>query len=209
MPLYGPIGAVKWGVRGPGTVFATLCLQGRLGRSRFCDPTCRVAPASCPAGALSDPDEEIATIRLFRGDGWRGRTLPSGVPGTGPSTSKRGACFPPEVHHHTGRLCSAGSGGLPRYPTSSLICGPPTPLRLRPGSGFPRVGLPLGMDAFLHRPDVRPRTSGASEGVEPGPPWPRLHPRTVRGLPGYRTARWHTCRGRTPRLGRRRLAQKR
>src|SRR5262249_20137442 len=65
-------------------------------------------------------------------------------------------------------------GRPPRYPTSALVCGPPTPLRPRPGSGCPRVGLPLGTDAFLSRPSVRPYTPGASEGVEPGPPSPRL-----------------------------------
>ncbi len=43
----------------------------------------------------------------------------------------------PKFVHHTGCLCSAGSGGLPRYPTSSLVCSPPTPLRHRPGLWFP------------------------------------------------------------------------
>src|SRR5262249_35859374 len=69
------------------------------------------------------------------------------------------------------------------------VCGPPTPLRLRPGSGSPCHSLPLGTDAFLSRPDVRPWTPGASEGVQPGPPSPRTNPRTARDLPGYRTAR--------------------
>ena len=117
-----------------------------------------------------------------------GAALPSGVAETGKAKSRPGACCPPEVRHHTDRLCSAGSGVLPRYPASSLVCGPPTPLRLRPCSGFPRGGLPPGTDAFLSRPGVRPSTPGASERVDPGSPSPRTSPRTVRGLPGYRTA---------------------
>jgi hypothetical protein len=88
---------------------------------------CRVAPAGHPAGALTRSGQgdfhhpALPAIRLvFR--------LPSGVAGTCSPTSRHWTCFPPKVRIATGRLCSAGFGGPPRFPTSSLVCSPPTPL---------------------------------------------------------------------------------
>jgi len=106
----------------------------------------RVAPASCPAGALSDPDKEISTIRLFCGPRLAARPCRYLLQLRGqisPSQSS-GCCFPAEVRVPTGPpLLDRLRGKKPRYPASTLVCSPPTPLLLRPTLRLPLVaGLP-------------------------------------------------------------------
>ena len=92
-------------------------------------------------------------------------------------------------------------GDQPRYPASTLVCSPPTPLRRRPGLRFPSPSAYPGANAFLNRPGVRSLTPGAPEALWCGFSAAPLYPWTVRGLPGYWAVLLHACRGQTPRLG--------
>src|SRR5262249_38121659 len=66
--------------------------------------------------------------------------------------SKHRSWFPPEAHIDTGRLCSAGSGGQPRSPTSTLLFGPPTPSSPSSAcSGYP-CRPPTSVPALVLRP---------------------------------------------------------
>jgi hypothetical protein len=62
--------------------------------------------------------------------------------GTCAPTSGHWTCFPPKVRITTGRLCSSGFGGPPRFPTSTPVCSPPTPL---PASARAVVSLAVGV----------------------------------------------------------------
>src|SRR5262249_36857702 len=111
--------------------------------------------------------------------------LPSEVAGTCRSRSRPGSCFPPEVRNHTDCLCSAGSEVPPRSPASSLVCSPPTPLWRGPRLRLPLPRPTSRTDAYSEpagRASVDAQRVG---GLEAGPPSPRPHPRTSRGLPGY------------------------
>jgi hypothetical protein len=167
----------------------------------------RVAPVGCPTGALTGPglgDFHHPALP------WRrpaARPLPPVVTGTGRPRSRPGSCGPPDDRRHTGRLCSAPSAAAPRYPTSSLLCSPPTPLRPRRRLWFP---LPPAYHqppyALLCRPGVRTETPGASDACGAGRPRPRPWggPSGVSQVPGPSVP---TCRGLLPRLGRYPLAR--
>ena len=105
----------------------------------------------------------------------------------------------------TGRLCSTGSEAPPRYPASSLVCGPPTPLWLQPRLWFPLPSAYREANAFLHRPHVRSqnvrRVGGLRSGSSAAPAFlvdhqgsPRLLDRPLpprRGRPPRRVRRPH------------------
>ena len=81
------------------------------------------------------------------------------------------------------------------------------PCCLDRGSGFPSSSVYHGANAFLNRSGVRSRTPGASEAFGYGA---SVNPaRTVdsQGPPRLLGRPLQTCRGRPPRLGKRRLAQ--
>ena len=106
---------------------------------------------------------------------------------------------------HTGCLCSVGSAAPPRYPTSTLVCSPPTPLRHGPGLWFPSPSAYHPPYAFLHRPGVRTETPGASDAYGAGRPLPRVTDGPT-GASQVTGPSLHTCRGLLPRLGRYHLA---
>ena len=114
---------------------------------------CRVAPAGCPAGALSDPDKEISTIRLFRGDGSRGRCATLGSCGDRESQVKAWRLLPsPGSAPHGPPLLRRlrGAAPLPGFvarmrpsdsPAASAVLWFPS---RRPTSGYGRFSEPAG-----------------------------------------------------------------
>jgi hypothetical protein len=145
------------------------------------------SPGGYPTGALPDPDKEISTIRLFRGNvSQSGQPLPFWrfgdmlFPGQGPAHGSL-----QKDHPLTGRLRSPRSSWAICYRGSSLLCSPPTPLPRRRPLGVASRTSTSGANAFLNRPTVHSRTAGASDTLGPGSPMPRIFRRTNRGLPGY------------------------
>jgi hypothetical protein len=119
---------------------------------------CRVAPDRCRSGALSEPDKEVSTIRLFRCCVSQNVPvpLPSGVAVTWPTTSTGRPCFSPEDHNSTSRLRSAGSRchtvpRLQRYYAALRLPGP-----VVGGSDSSRRRLPPARTFVLRRLRARP-----------------------------------------------------
>jgi len=114
--------------------------------------------------------------------------LPPRVPGTCRPMSRHWAWFLLEVHTNTGRLCSAGSGGASRSPTSPLVCSPPTPCLLWPRLRFPLpvAYLAAGASSVPLRPTTRALANVSCVGD--GSPALRatgVSSRRGEGLPGY------------------------
>ena len=102
--------------------------------------------------------------------------------------SRHWAWFLLEVHTNTGRLCSAGSGGASRSPTSPLVCSPPTPCLLWPRLRFPLpvAYLAAGASSVPLRPTTRALANVSCVGD--GSPALRatgVSSRRGEGLPGY------------------------
>jgi hypothetical protein len=85
--------------------------------------------------------------------------------------SKLGAGFPPEVRHHTGRLCSAGSEASASLPGVNAPMQPSdSPAASADAPVSPRRQPTTVRTLVVSRPGVRPQTPGASEAFGPGPP---------------------------------------
>ena len=114
--------------------------------------------------------------------------LPPEVMVTCAPMSAHWAWVPPEDHTNTGRLCSAGSGGASRSPTSPLVCSPPTPCLLWPRLRFPLpvAYLAAGASSVPLRPTTRALANVSCVGD--GSPALRatgVSSRRGEGLPGY------------------------
>src|SRR5262249_13452893 len=105
--------------------------------------------------------------------------------GHGEPSQSLGHVSLPKFVNHTGCLCSAGSAVPPRYPASSLVCSPPTPLGHWPGLWFPSPSAYHETYAFVNRPGVRTKNARRVGRLCCGSSAAPLYSWTVRGLPGY------------------------